>query len=143
MQRDLSHPLLAKAWELSTQGLPPQQALETFDDAALHVSNVGLAVEFGRRALARCTLQTATSTSFASELFSDVIGYYVARDLPSVFAVQGRVAAVSEAMRLKFSVREFVHSRVSALGEPSKTPKGWQAFVAKVTDALQKREAER
>jgi hypothetical protein len=140
LQRDLSHPLLAKAWELSREALSPHQALQSFDEAALHVANVGLAVEFGRRALARCTLQAAAPKSFPSELFSDAIGYYVARDLPSVVAVQGRVQAVSDAIKLKSSIRDFVHSRVSDLGEPSKSPKGWQTFVAKVTDALQKKE---
>lgn len=140
LQRELSHPLLAKAWQLSKEGLSPHQALATFDEAAHHVANVGLAVEFGRRALARSTLQAPTVTSFASELFSDAISYYVARDLPSVVAVEGRVKAVSDALKLKSSIRSFVQSRVSDLGEPSKTRTGWQSFVSKVTDALQKRE---
>jgi hypothetical protein len=139
LQRDLSHPLIAKAWELSRGGLSSHQALQSYDEAALHVTNVGLAVEFGRRALARCTVETATPRSFASELFSDAIGYYVARDLPSVVAAKGRVQGVSDAIKLKSSIRDFVRSRVTDLGEPSKSPKGWQTFVAKVTDALQKR----
>lgn len=138
--RDLSHPLLATAWELSRQGVPAQRALETYDDAALHVTNVGLAVEFGRRALARCTLQEPTKTSFPAELFSEAIGYYVARDLPSVVAAKGRVSAVSDAIHLKSSIRDFVRSRVSDLGDPSKGPTGWKTFVHKVTDALQKKE---
>ena len=94
MQRDLSHPLLAESWSFPEKVYAPHQALQSFDEAALHVANVGLAVEFGRRALARCTLEAATPRSFALELFSDAIGYYVARDLPSVVAVQGRVQSV-------------------------------------------------
>jgi hypothetical protein len=141
--RDLSHPLLATAWELSRQGLSAQRALETYDDAALHVANVGLAVEFGRRALARCTLQGPATTSFPAELFREVFGYYVARDLPTVVAAKGRVSAVSDAIQLKSSIRNLVRSRVSDLGEPSKGPAGWKTFVAKVTDALQKKEAHR
>jgi hypothetical protein len=114
-----------------------------FDDAAHHVANVGLAVEFGRRALARCTLETPSRASFPAELFGDVISYYVARDLPSVVAAKGRVSGISEAIRLKSQIRDFVRSRVASLGEPSRSGAGWKNFVAKATNALQKKEGER
>lgn len=143
LARDLSHPLLATAWEMSRQGLSAQRALETYEDAALHVSNVGLALEFGRRALARCTSQQPTKTSFSAELFSEAIAYYVARDLPSIVASKGRVSGVSGAIQLKSSIRDFVRSHVSNFGEPSEGPIGWKTFVAKVTDALQKKEDRR
>jgi hypothetical protein len=139
LARDLSHPLMAAAWEMSRQGLPVERALNSYEDSALHVSNVGLAVEFGRRALARSTSQLPGTTSFSSELFSEAIAYYVARDLPTVVAVKGRVSTVSDAVRLKSSIREHVRASVSALGEPSPGVRGWRAFVTKVVDALQEK----
>lgn len=138
LTRDLSHPVIAAALELSRQGLPIERVLQSFDENVLHVSNVGLAVEFGRRALARCVSQEPAARSFAAELFGETVAYYVARDLPSVVAAKGRVPAVSDAIRLKSSIREFVKSQVAAMGEPSPGITGWKAFVEKAAESLKK-----
>jgi hypothetical protein len=143
LARDLSHPVISGAWELSRQGLPVERALQGYEDNALHVSDVGLAVEFGRRALARCASQAPGATSFPAELFGEVSAYYVARDLPSVVAAKGRVPAVSDAIRLKSSIREFVKSQIATLGEPTRGTRGWKTFVAKATDVLQKKAGRR
>ena len=135
--RDFTSPVLAAACRDIANRVPLGAALENFDRSALHESNTGLALEIGRRALARCAARKADATGFAGELFAEAVSYYVSRDLPSFVAARGRVATTSEAIRLKETIRQETREQIRELGSPGLSPREWRAYINTVLKTLQ------
>ncbi len=135
--RDFGNPALAAACGYVQEGVPVHDALTLYDRSILHESDAGLALEMGRRALARCTAQKSDAVSFIGELFAEAVSYYASRDLPGFVAAEGRVENTSSAIRLKDSLRQTTREQVKVLGNPRLAPKEWKAYIAKVLKALQ------
>jgi|ERR1700676_755101 len=135
--RDFANPTLVSACRYVTESLPVQDALESFDRSTLHESDAGLALEMGRRALARCAAQGTNAATFVGELFAEAISYYASRDVPSFVAAEGRIANTSSAIRLKDSLRQITRDQITALGSPRLTPREWKSHIAKALKALQ------
>jgi hypothetical protein len=134
---DFSNPALAAACRYVAERLPVHDALARYDRSTLHESGAGLALEMGRRALARCAAQQADAASFVGELFGEAVSYYASRDLPSFVAAEGRVANTSSAIELKDRLRQTTRDQVKALGNPQLTPRGWKSYITRVLKALQ------
>jgi hypothetical protein len=135
--RDFANPALAAACGYVVEGLPVNDALARFDRSTLHESSSGLALEMGRRALARCTAKRADATSFVGELFAEAVSYYASRDLPSFVAAEGRVANTSDAIRLKDSLRQATRDQIRTLGTPRLSTKEWRSYISKALKLLQ------
>lgn len=135
--RDFASPVLAAACRDIANRVPLSEALEHFDRSALHESNTGLALEAGRRALARCAAKRTDATGFAGELFAEVVSYYVSRDLPSFVAARGRIASTGEAIRLKDKIRQETREQIRELGSPGLSQREWKAYINRVLKSLQ------
>jgi len=133
---DFASTSLAEACRYVAEGLPVHDALARYDRSTLHESEAGLALEMGRRALARCAAQRTDAATFVGELFAEAVSYYASRDLPSFVAAEGRVANTSRAIELKDKLRQATKEQVKALGSPQLTPKGWKSHVTRVVTAL-------
>lgn len=138
--RDLGNPTLAEACSLVSKGGSVGETLAAYDEATLHLSNVGLAVDLGRRALARAAVKSSGAAGFASELFAEAVSYYASRDLPSFIAAPGRVASSSGAIALKEDLRNIARRAAYTAGTPAVDQRGWSRYVARVLKALQGRE---
>lgn len=135
--RDFSNPALAEACRHVAQGLPVRDAIAQFDRSTLREGAAGLALEMGRRALARCTAQGTDAASFVGELFAEAVSYYSSRDLPSFVGAAGRVPTTSAAIRLKDNLRQTTKEQIRALGPPELTPAGWRRHITRVLKKLQ------
>lgn len=135
--RDFANPALAAACRYVVEGLPVHDALARFDQSTMHESSAGLALEMGRRALARCSAQRTDAASFVGELFGEAVAYYASRDLPSFVAAEGRVANTSASINLKDSLRQTTKDQVKALGTPRLTSREWKSHITRVLKALQ------
>lgn len=122
---DLANPTLAEACSLVSEGRTVGEALAAYDEATLHLSDVGLAVDLGRRALARAAAKNSGATGFAGELFAEAVSYYASRDLPSFVAAPGRVSTSSEAIALKEELRNIAREAAYRAGEPPLDRRGW------------------
>ncbi|MGI9074284.1 MAG: hypothetical protein ACR2JB_23890 [Bryobacteraceae bacterium] len=138
--RDLANPTLAEACSLIAKGRSVSDALDAYDEATLHIADVGLAVDLGRRALARAAVNSSGPSGFASELFAEAVSYYASRDLPSFVAAPGRIANSSAALDLKENLRKIARKTASQAGEPPLDRRGWHRYVSRVLTALQGRE---
>jgi hypothetical protein len=134
---DFSNPALAAACRYVADRLPVHDALERFDRSTVHESSSGLALEMGRRALARCTAQRTDAISFVGELFAEAVSYYASRDISSFVAAQGRVPNTSSSINLKDSLRQTTKDQIRALGKPRLTPSGWKTYITRVLKILQ------
>lgn len=139
--RDFANPTLAEACSLVSKGRPIGEALAAYDEATLHLSDVGLAVDLGRRALARAAAKKSGASGFSSELFAEAVSYYASRDLPSFVAAPGRIANSSAAIALKEELRNIARQAALSVGEPRPDRRGWSRHVASVLTALQGRGA--
>jgi len=138
--RDLANPTLAEACSLIAKGRSVSDALDAYDEATLHIADVGLAVDLGRRALARAAVNSSGPSGFASELFAEAVSYYASRDLPSFVAAPGRIANSSAALDLKENLRKIARKTASQAREPPLDRRGWHRYVSRVLTALQGRE---
>jgi hypothetical protein len=134
---DFANPALAAACRFVVEGIPVHDALERFDRSTVHESSAGLAIEIGRRALARCTAQKVDAATFVGELFAEAVSYYASRDIPSFVAAEGRIASTSSSIQLKDRLRQTTKDQVKALGQPRFTPREWKSHIARVLRALQ------
>lgn len=134
---DFTSPALAEACRYVAEGMTVHDALARYDRSTLHESGTGLALEIGRRALARCAAQRTDAATFVGELFAEAVSYYASRDLPSFVARQGRVANTSRSIDLKDKLRQATREQVKALGTPQLTSRGWKSHITKVVRALQ------
>jgi len=135
--KDFANPVLAAACRDVAGGVPVSDAIARYDRAALHQADAGLALEIGRRALARCTSRKADAAAFAADLFAEAVSYYASRDLPSFVAAQGRVPDTSRVIQLKNSLREATREQIKALGDPGLTLGEWRAHVKRALRSLQ------
>jgi hypothetical protein len=134
---DFASPALAEACRYVAEGIAVHDALARYDRSTLHESGTGLALEMGRRAMARCAAQRADAATFVGELFAEAVSYYASRDLPSFVAAEGRVANTSSSIDLKDRLRQTTREQVRALGTPRLTPRGWKSHITRVVRALQ------
>lgn len=133
----LGSPLLANACVLATQTTSPSQAVREFEQSALDSHAASLALDLGKRALARSVANKTGPVGFASELFAETAGYYASRDLPSFVGAPGRIETTSKTIALKEQIRG--HAREIAKTFSIETdPKGWRNYIIKVLNALQK-----
>lgn len=138
--RDLANPTLAQACSLVAERRPVGEALGVYDEATLYLTDVGLAVDLGRRALARAAANRSGASGFAGELFAEAVSYYASRDLPSFVAAPGRIPNSSSALALKEHFRNIARRATIRAGEPPVDRRGWQRYVGRVLTALQGRE---
>jgi hypothetical protein len=138
--RDLANPTLAEACSFVAEGRSVGEALAAYDEATLHLGDVGLAVDLGRRALARAAAKNSGATGFAGELFAEAVSYYASRDLPSFVAAPGRVSNSSAAIALKEDLRNIARQAAFSAGRPALDRRGWNRYVGRVITALQGRE---
>jgi hypothetical protein len=137
MLRDFSSESLREACRLASSGLSPQEAVARFNEITRYESNAGLAIDMGRRAVARCAAEHGSAVQFVAELFSEAVSYYASRDLPSYVAAGGRISSSSEAIQLKNSLREVTKKQVESVGEPRLGPRRWPEYVARILSVLQ------
>ena len=137
MIRDFASASLREACRVASSGLSPREAIERFNEITRYESAAGLAIDMGRRAVARCAAERGDSTRFVAELFSEAVSYYASRDLPSYIASAGRVASSSEAIHLKDSLREVTRQQVESVGRPDLNADRWGEYVARVLRTLQ------
>jgi hypothetical protein len=135
--RDFSTRSLADACELAAAQFSPQEAVARFNELTRYESNVGLVVDMGRRAIARCAAEGGNATRFVSELFAEAVSYYASRDLPSYVAAPGRVATSSDSINLKEDLRRFTKLQVESVGEPRLGQREWRRYIAEIVNVLQ------
>lgn len=133
---DFSQPSLAAACGFADSGDSLHSALEKYDGMNERDGRAGLAVELGRRALARCSAKEGRGVDFAAELFSEAASYYASRDLSSYVAAPGRVETTSDAITLKRKLRAITAEKVRAAGKPPADPQGWGRYVEAVLSRL-------
>lgn len=133
----LASPLLARAVELAEGSERPGDALRSFERVVIDAKGAGLMLDLGKRALVRAVAAGTGSAGFASELFSEVAGYYVSRDLPSFTAAPGRVGTISDAIVVKDRVRTVAREVASAVPVPTGSA-GWRDYVSSVVDILRR-----
>lgn len=136
---DLSDPALVEACRLVTERVPVHEALNRFDENNERENRAGLAIELGRRALARCAVTGAGPTEFVQELFGEATSYYASRDLPSFVAAKDRINTNSEAIALKQALRTAAKQTVEMFGEPPLDRADWSVHIARLLKALQGR----
>lgn len=141
--RDFSHEALANACKLVAQRSSLAAGLNAYDASTIHASDGGLAIEMGRRALARCLASKSSPTQFVGELFSEAVSYYCSRDLPSFVAAPGRIQSTSSAIKLKAELRKLTRESVKELGPPKYTGHAWKGYIDKVLKQLQHQQVQR
>ncbi len=135
--KEFAHPSLAEACAYVAQGMPVEDALQRFDTATLHEYEAGLAIDMGRRALARAAAARGAARDFASELFAEAVSYYASRDLPSFVAAKNRIKTTSQSIELKSALRDITKNLVRSVGDPPATRRGWLRYVERVLSVLQ------
>lgn len=139
--QDLSHGALVVACGLVARRVSVHEGLEAYDTAARYESEGGLAIEMGRRALARSLAVGLSTTDFAGELFSEAVSYYVSRDLPSHVAAPGRIQTASDSIQLKDKLRKIARESVRRVGKPRIEGRHWREYVARVLAVLEGKQA--
>jgi hypothetical protein len=136
LESAFAEPVLASACAIVEGASSVIDALNGFDSLVAERGAAGLAVDMGRRALARATAKGGTAAEFAGELFAEAASYYAARDLPSFIGAPGRVQSAAESLQLKSELRRVTKEVVSQIGKPSTDPEGWRQYVGGVLNAL-------
>lgn len=134
--KELSTATLALASEFSQEGISVSDALDRYDNSSSQETHATLALEFGRRAIARCITSQVRTSNFAAELFSEATSYYLSRDLPSYVGAPGRIKSASEAISLKEAIRQATRRAVVRVGPPRKGQ--WSTYVERVIKSLQR-----
>jgi hypothetical protein len=136
--KELSQPTIAHLCEVAGKIADPLAALSKYEHVVSESGKASLVLDMAKRAFIRSASNQSGSPGFASELFSEVISYYVSRDLPSFIGKEGRIASPMEAIKLKRSLRDKVKTQATA--ESLKTDlKGWKEYVKNFTDRIVRR----
>lgn len=138
LEREFSNAVFAEACRLASAQGPVQEAVRAYNEVVRYVSDAGLAVDMGRRALARSAAEKGGAKAFVSELFAEAVSYYASRDLPSFVGATGRVHSSTECIDLKDSLRQITRERVMSAGDPGASAKSWGQFVGRALRALRK-----
>jgi hypothetical protein len=136
LEEDFAQRLLGAACELAGSGRNVQGALRDYDVVSQRERGGGLAVELGRRALARALARGTGAAGFARDLFADASSYYASRDLPSYIGAAGRVQDTSSAIELKAAIKRLTSEQVAKIGPPGTDAEGWASFVKSALAAL-------
>lgn len=136
LAEDFGQPALAAACRILTRGINATDALRAYDEITRREASVGLAIELGRRALARCAAHQGNAGEFSAELFAGATAYYASRDLSSFVAAPGRIETTSNLIRLKQDLQETTRERVRAIGAPPTDSRGWARYVKAVLTRL-------
>lgn len=134
--RDFSRPAMADLLRVAASNPSPHAAIQAFDEVLAKRGDAGLALDLARRALVRNAAVKGGATGFASELFSELSGYYASRDLPSYVGAENRVPNSSASIELKNAIRAVTQEAVRRAGEPKLRQSSWQKYVAAVVDQL-------
>lgn len=135
---ELGNPLLAEACRLAEARLAPSNAISAFQQRQTETYATSLILEIGKRALARACAAQSGGRGFASELFSETAGYYVARDLPSIVGSRELTATTTEAIRLKEAIKAIARNAAGGTKLITTDPTGWQSYVSNVVAALRR-----
>lgn len=138
LYREIGSELLALAASIAREAKSPAEAVSTFNRSIIESHAAGLTLDLGRRALARAVASGTGPGGFASELFSEITSYYVARDLPSFVGAAGRVATTTECIKLKDDLRYIARRAAQESGPVKSDVRGWRTYVRSVLTALQK-----
>jgi hypothetical protein len=129
-------PALARACAIADERPPVRDALQGFEAAVSELGAAGLAVDMGRRALARTAAHAGDAADFAGELFAEAVSYYASRDLPSLVGSAGRVQSAAGSLELKGELRRATKARIIGLDAPASDPDGWRRYVDSALRAL-------
>ena len=133
---DFAAPALAAACRMAQGGVNVHHALREYESLLAREKKSGLAVEIGRRALARAVSSKQGSQGFAAELFAEAASYYASRDLPSFVGAEGRVPTTSAAIALKTGIKETSRRIAQEAGKPATDAVGWASYVKRVLSDL-------
>lgn len=136
LEQAFAEPVLASACAIAGRAGSVVEALNGFDTAVAEQGAAGLAVDMGRRALARTAARGGTAAEFAGELFAEAASYYAARDLPSYVGAAGRVQSAADSLQLKSEFRRVTKEMVGRVGVPATDPEGWRRYVGGVLQTL-------
>jgi hypothetical protein len=136
LEDEFSQRTLAAACDIAASRQSVPTALRDYDAMNKREHRAGLAVELGRRALARAIAKGTGAAGFAADLFADASSYYASRDLPSFVGAAGRVQNTSAAIEVKNAIRRVTRDQVSQVGKPRTDVEGWAAFVRSVLSTL-------
>lgn len=134
--QDFTSPVLAEACRIADQRLKVVDAINEFNRIADEKYESGLAIDMGRRALARITGFGGDSKDFVGELFSEASSYYASRDLPSVVGIEGRPSTASELIELKNNIRNKTKQLVRQAEAPRYDSNNWSHYIKVVIDLL-------
>jgi hypothetical protein len=138
LSSELGNPLLAEACRLAEARLAPSDAINAFHQRQTETYATSLILEIGKRALVRACAAESGGLGFASELFSETVAYYVARDLPSVVGARELTATTTEAIRLKDEIKAIARNAASTTKLITTDPEGWQSYVSSVVAGLRR-----
>jgi hypothetical protein len=139
----LGSPILAEAALLAGSASSAIDALRAFDTGLESKKAADVVFDMGRRALVRAVAARVGTGGFAAELFAEVAGYYVARDLAGTVGSPGYVDTIGEAATLKQRICDVARSASRLGGEPAANTDSWRSYVARVLKVLQQRGASR
>ncbi len=132
---DLADPIISSICRVATRVSHPKEAYAAHEKLIAKEGKASLVLDMSKRALVRSVATKTGPQGFASELFSEVVSYLAARDLPSYIGIEGRISTPSESIVLKNELRKY--ARKAAMVVPVETStSGWSKYVAKVTKIL-------
>jgi hypothetical protein len=129
LRDDLSHHVFAEACEIAERGGDLFDALDSYDDASRREHKPGIAIEFGRRALARSLSNREGAAGFARELIAETAGYFASRDLPSYVGSKDRIAGVEDLVSLKDRLADQARNIASGVWQPGMGPERWRNYI--------------
>jgi hypothetical protein len=133
---DFSHPTLAAACSLASEGSDVAKALRSYDALLQTNHRVGFAAEIGRRALARAVAGSLGAEGFARELFAEATSYYVSRDLPSYVGGPGRIENTTKAIELKNQLKESTRTLIAKHRLRKVDDDSWTRYVSSAVESL-------
>lgn len=133
---DFCRPAMVDLLRVAASNPAPATAMEKFDHVVHERADAGVVLDFARRALIRSSATQGGITGFVSELFGEVSGYYVSRDLPSFVGASDRISNVSRAIELKSTIKQIVQNAAISAGTPQPEKRSWELYVSEVVDRL-------
>jgi hypothetical protein len=133
----LASPVLAQAAQIAGSCKSPIEALAAYEKVVKQAGEANLTLEIGRRALVRAVVQKGGPGAFAAELFADVAGYYVARDLSSIVGQSGRVETTARGIAVKEEIRAIARAAAQAELPMAADAVLWRQHVSEVVRNLQ------
>ncbi len=136
LTEELADPLLATACEIAEERIPPDSAVQSFDNTLNQQHAAGLTLDMAKRALARSSAAESGSLGFAEELFAEATSYYASRDLPSFVGAPGRIQTTSDSIALKENLRNIAREAARTAASIATDPEGWRSYISEVLASL-------